>query len=123
LETIRYFSVKYNSVLQTGSLSEFTEPEQLPETNSRIKTQFEIQFSKNTIQYSKQIYQYFISLYRVDYSKNRSNSIKHTELTRIKKSSKLVNSYSESDSVKPNLFSKEKLLEKETNIKLRFNSE
>jgi len=48
---------------------------------------------------------------------------KHTELTRIKKSSKLVNSYSESDLVKQNLFSKEKLLEKETNIKLRFNSE
>jgi len=98
-EIIWYFLVKCNSVSQTGFLFEFTESEQLHETVSRIKSQFRTQFSNNTIQYSKQIYQYFISLYRIDYNKSGSSSVKHTELVRIKKPSKLVNCYSEPVSV------------------------
>ena len=111
-ETIWYFSVKCNSVSQTGSLFEYTESEQLHETVSRIKSQFRTQFSNNTIQYSKQIYQYFISLYKIDYSKNGSSSVKHTELVRIKKPSKLVNCYSEPVSVIQSLSFKEYFVNK-----------
>ena len=122
-ETIWYFSVRCNSVSQTGSLFEFTESEQLHETVNRIKNQFRTQSSNNTIQYSKQIYQYFITLYRIDYSKSGSSSVKHTELERIKKPSKLVNCYSESVSVIQSLSFSRILLEQETDIKLRLNSE
>ena len=116
-ETIWYFSVKCNSVSQTGSLFELTESEQLNETVSKIKSQFRTQFSNNTIQCFKQIYQYLISLYWIDHSKSRSSSVNHTELVRIKKPSKLINCYSEPVSVNQSL-SKRKLLEQETNIKL-----
>jgi len=112
LKQFDIFSVKCNSVSQTGSLFEFTESEQLHETVSRIKSQFRTQFNNHTIQYSQQIYQYFISLSRIDYSKSRRSSVNHTELVRIKKPSKLVNCYSEPVSVNHSL-SKRKLLEQE----------